>query len=64
MSKKALIVFIIAILIVLSLSMRFMYAQTEQMVSCEEIMKKLDLILENQAKMKEHLEIIEGRTSL
>ena len=58
MSKKALIVFIITVLIVLSLSMKLMYAQSEKMLNSEGIMKRLEQILENQVQMKEDLELI------
>jgi len=58
MSKKTLIAFIIAVIIILSLSTKLMYAQSEQMLSCEGIMQKLELILENQAQIKEDLDLI------
>ncbi|MGD9015426.1 MAG: hypothetical protein PVI33_05335 [Candidatus Omnitrophota bacterium] len=58
MSKKTLIAFIIAVIIILSLSTKLMYAQGEQMLSCEGIMQKLELILENQAQIKEDLDLI------
>ncbi|KPK96950.1 MAG: hypothetical protein AMJ95_11640 [Omnitrophica WOR_2 bacterium SM23_72] len=58
MSKRALIIFIAAVLILLSLGINLMYAQSEQALGYEGMMKKLELILKNQAQIKEDLELI------
>jgi hypothetical protein len=57
MSKKALTVFIAAVLLLLSLGINLMYAQSEQSLE-EGVMKKLEIILKNQVQIKEDLKLI------
>ena len=65
MFKKVLVVLIVAVLIGLVLNIKWMYAQkneeTKSTVDYEQILDKLDQILENQTQMKEDIYIIRQR---